>query len=269
MGEKQDREKREAASEKMRWMKLQFGLRLLAAVAILALPGLVAAQNPHPDRPPQHPQQAHPKQQLPANPNHPPANNYSSAHPNQNQNQNPHPNQNYNNGGNHPDGARNGTGAGYNPTPRRELGIGAARPWVDQMRDLSPQQRDRVLQGSKAFQNLSPDKQAKIRQQFSQWDRMSPMQQSDLRQKEKIWQGLTPGQREHIKNDVLPKWRQMTWDRQQVIKQKLGVLQHMPESARNDRLNDPNFTRGMSDDEKSMLRDLSHTHIGAPDSPTD
>jgi Protein of unknown function (DUF3106) len=263
MGEKQDREKREAASEKMRWMKLQFGLRLLAAAAILALPGLVAAQNPHPDRPPQHPQQTHPKQQPPANPNHPPANNYSSAHPNQN------PNQNYNNGGNHPDGARNGTGAGYNPTPRRELGIGAARPWVDQMRDLSPQQRDRVLQGSKAFQNLSPDKQAKIRQQFSQWDRMSPMQQSDLRQKEKIWQGLTPGQREHIKNDVLPKWRQMTWDRQQVIKQKLGVLQHMPESARNDRLNDPNFTRGMSDDEKSMLRDLSHTHVGAPDSPTD
>jgi hypothetical protein len=59
----------------------------------------------------------------------------------------------------------------------------------------------------------------------------------------------------------------MPWDRRQVIKQKLSVLQNMPESARNQRLNDPNFTRGMSDDEKSMLQDLSHTHVGAPDPP--
>jgi len=52
-----------------------------------------------------------------------------------------------------------------------------------------------------------------------------------------------------------------------VMKQKLGVLQNMPESARNQRLNDPNFTRGMSDDEKSMLKDLSHTHVGGPPEP--
>ena len=137
------------------------------------------------------------------------------------------------------------------------------------MRDLSPQQRERVLQNSKAFQNLSPDQQSKIRQQFNQWDRMNPSQQSDLRRKEKVWQGLTPGQREYIKNDVMPRWRQMPWERQQVIKQKLDVLQNMPESARNQRLNDPNFTRGMSDEERSTLHELAHMHVGAPEPPTD
>jgi ferric-dicitrate binding protein FerR (iron transport regulator) len=137
------------------------------------------------------------------------------------------------------------------------------------MRDLSPSQRERVLQNSKAFQNLSPDKQAKIRQQFNQWDRMTPAQQADLRTKENTWRNLTPEQREHIKNDVLPRWRQMPWDRQQVVKQKLGILQNMPESARNQRLNDPNFTKGMSEDEISTLRDLSHTHVGAPESPNE
>jgi hypothetical protein len=135
------------------------------------------------------------------------------------------------------------------------------------MRELSPQQRDRVMQNSKAFQNLSPDKQSRIRQQFNQWDRMNPSQKSDLVQKERTWRNLTPDQREHIKNDVLPRWRQMPWDRQQVIKQKLGVLQNMPESARNQRLGDPNFTRGLSDEERSTLQDLSHTHVGAPDPP--
>ena len=129
-------------------------------------------------------------------------------------------------------------------TPRQQAGVGAPRPWVDQMRSLTPRQREQVLQNSRAFQNLSPDKQSKIRQQFNQWDRMTPQQQADQRIKEDNWRRMTPEQREHIKNDVLPKWKQMPWDRQQVMKQKLGVLQNMPESARNQRLNDPNFTRG-------------------------
>ncbi len=259
--------------EAMRWMKYQFGLQALAALALLALPGLACGQqHPHPDRPPQRQAQVHQNNQRPANtnhppanPNHPPANNYAAQHPSQN----PRPNQNFNNGGNREPGVRNGDDANFVRSPRQQLGIGAARPWVDQMRDLSPQQRELVLQNSKAFQNLAPDKQARIRQQFSQWDRMTPSQQTDLRQKEATWRKLTPEQREHIKNDILPQWRRMPWDRQQVLKQKLGVLQNMPESARNQRLNDPNFTRGMSDQERSLLQDISHTHIGAPDAPNE
>jgi ferric-dicitrate binding protein FerR (iron transport regulator) len=137
------------------------------------------------------------------------------------------------------------------------------------MRDLSPQQRERVLQNSRAFQNFSPDKQSKIRQQFNQWDRMTPQQRATMRENEGIWRRLTPEQQQHIKNDVLPRWRQLPWDRQQVMKQKLGVLQHMPEYARNQRLNDPNFTRGMTDEEKSVLHDLAHTHVGAPEPPAE
>jgi len=255
----------------MRRMNFQFGRRALAAAAIAVLPGLCLAQQPHPDRPPR--SQAHQNQNAkpPANPNHPPAN-ANANRPTGNANPTPaHPTpppsgQNFVNGGNPPNGARNGTGANYSPGMRRQLGVGAARPWVDQMRDLSPEQRDRVLQNSRAFQNLAPDKQARIRQQFNQWDRMSPTQQADLRQKESTWRNLTPEQREHIKNDVLPRWRQMPWDRQQVLKQKLGVLQNMPESARNQRLNDPNFTRGLTDDERSVLHDLSHTHVAEPPS---
>ncbi|HKM66001.1 MAG TPA: DUF3106 domain-containing protein [Candidatus Acidoferrum sp.] len=246
----------------MRCGKIQFGLKVVALAAGFALPALSSAQNAHPDRPPQHPPQAHVAAPHPPHPNRP------AANPNRvPQNQGPH--NNFNNGAQNPTGVHNGSGAGYAPNTRQQLGVGAPRPWVDQMRDLSPQQRDRVLQNSRAFQNLSPDKQSRIRQQFNQWDRMNPSQQADLRQKENTWRSLTPGQRDYIKNNVLPRWRQMPWDRQQVMKQKLGVLQNMPESARNQRLNDPNFTRGMSDEEKSTLQDLSHMHVGAPDAPTE
>jgi hypothetical protein len=265
----------------MRSGKLQIGVKLLAIAASLAIAALCRAQNPHPDRPPQHqgpsPQgQTHPAPShqppsrqaypQPTNPNRPPAKGNrapNQAHPNQG------PHNNFDNGANNRNGVRNGAGANYAPSPRRQLGVGAPRPWVDQMRDLSPQQRERVLQNSKAFQNLSPDKQGRIRQQFNQWDRMNSSQQSDLRQKENTWRNLTEGQRNYIKNNVLPRWREMPWDRQQVMKQKLSVLQNMPESARNQRLNDPNFTRGMSDEERATLQDLSHMHVGAPDPPSE
>ena len=264
----------------MRSGKLQFGVKLMAMAASVAIPAICGAQNPHPDRPPQHqgsapqtqthqapthPPSSHQAYPQPSNPNHPPANAnrtpYNAQHPNQG------PHNNFNNGANNHNGVRNGAGAGYAPTPRQQFGVGAPRPWVDQMRDLSPRQRDQVLQNSRAFQGLSPDKQSRIRQQFNQWDNMPASQRADLRQKEDAWRHLTPDQREHIKNDVWPRMKQMPWDRQQVIKQKLSVLQNMPESARNQRLNDPNFTRGMSDEERSTLHDLAHMHVGAPDPP--
>jgi uncharacterized protein DUF3106 len=248
----------------------QLGVAILAAASCATLSGNAWAQKPHADRPPQaqthpapapapaHPQnQNHNTNRPPASPNNHPAGGKTNA-----PQSHIAPQANFSNAYRPPNG-------GANLSPRQQVGAGAARPWVDTMRELTPGQRERVLQSSRAFQSLSPDKQNKIRQQFNQWDHMTPQQRSSLRENEQKWRNLTPEQRDHIKNDVLPKWRQMPWDRQQVMKQKLGVLQNMPESARNQRLNDPNFTRGMSDDEKSMLHDLSHTHVGAPDPPTE
>jgi phospholipase C len=82
------------------------------------------------------------------------------------------------------------------------------------------------------------------------------------------WQRLTPQQQNHIRHDILPKWRQMPPERRRAVWQRLLVLQNMPESARNQRLNDPNFTRGMSEEDKATLHDLSHLHVdGSPEMP--
>ncbi len=81
---------------------------------------------------------------------------------------------------------------------------------------------------------------------------------------------MTPAQRDHIRNDVMPRWKQLPHDRQQAIQQRLHILQSMPESARNQRLADPSFTHGMSEEDKATLRDLSHLHVGSsPDPPPD
>ena len=122
----------------------------------------------------------------------------------------------------------------------------------EQQNRLSPEDRQRVIQNQQRFRQLSPQ------------------QQQDMRERGRVWQQMTPQQRNHIKNDVLPAWRNLPQPRQKAIEQRLGVLQNMPESARNRHLNDPSFTRGMSDDDRSTLRDLSHLHVGgAPDPPNE
>ena len=117
----------------------------------------------------------------------------------------------------------------------------------------------------KNYRDLSP----KEKQNYEKFNRLPAQRQQEIRDNARAWGRLTPEQQSHIKNDVFPRWQQMSPDRQRAIRQRLGVLQNMPESARNQHLNDPNFTRGMNEEDKTMLRDLSHMHVGAPDPPNE
>jgi Protein of unknown function (DUF3106) len=118
-------------------------------------------------------------------------------------------------------------------------------------------------------QHFSPEERQRVLQNEQRFRQLSPQQQQDMRDRQRVWQQMTPQQRDHIKYDVLPTWRNLPPQRKKAIEQRLGVLQNMPEFARNQHLNDPNFTRGMSPEDRATLRDLSHLHVGgAPDPPT-
>jgi hypothetical protein len=119
------------------------------------------------------------------------------------------------------------------------------------------------------FQDLSPEEKRRVLQNREKFNRLSPQRQQEIREAAKNWGRLTQEQQNHIKNDVLPVWKQLSPARRNAITNRLGVLQNMPESARNQHLNDPNFTRGMSEEDQALLRDLSHMHVGAPDSPNE
>ncbi|HYT24235.1 MAG TPA: DUF3106 domain-containing protein [Candidatus Polarisedimenticolia bacterium] len=121
----------------------------------------------------------------------------------------------------------------------------------------------------KRFNQLSPQEQRKVVENYNKQRNLSPADRQEIKKREEIFGRLTPEQKDHVRNDLAPKWKQLPPNRQRAIQQRLGVLQNMPESARNQHLNDPNFTRGMSEEDKAMLRDLSHLHVGAPDPPNE
>src|SRR5262249_41593789 len=118
------------------------------------------------------------------------------------------------------------------------------------------------------LKNMTPEEKNRLAQAQRKFNQLPPQRQQEMRQAAENWKRLTPEQQSHIKNDVIPQWKQLPAQRQKAIQQRLGVLQNMPESARNQHLNDPNFTRGMSEEDKAMLKDLSHMHVaGAPEPP--
>jgi len=122
----------------------------------------------------------------------------------------------------------------------------------------------------KKFGSLNSQEKQKVLENDRRLEKLPPAQRQEMQDRGRVWSQLTPEQKGHIKNDVIPKWRQLPPNRQNAIQNRLAVLKNMPESARNQHLNDPNFTRGMSEEDKSMLRDLSHMHVGgAPEPPSE
>jgi Protein of unknown function (DUF3106) len=225
--------------------KFQFaGWLIVLAMSVAATassyaqkPGPNAAQNRSGNKAPNPPkQQGNQQRQQPRQ-----AQNQARAERRQNGNANRPPDVNPNHSGREtrPNNNPNRPPSAYTPPPRR-------------FNELSLQDKQKVLENHRRLQNLPP------------------AQRQEMQDRARIWGQLTPQQQNHIRNDVMPKWRQMPPERRQAIQQRLRVLQNMPESARNQRLNDPNFTRGMSEEDKATLHDLSHLHVGgAPELPNE
>jgi Protein of unknown function (DUF3106) len=139
-------------------------------------------------------------------------------------------------------------------------------------RARNQQNLNRPLQNTQPrnFNNLNPQEKQRTLDNYRNYQKLPPGQKQQMQEAARNWNRLSPEQRNHIKNDIMPRWQQLPPQRQRAIQQRLGVLKNMPESARNQHLADPNFTRGMSEEDKATLRDLAHLHVGgAPEPPNE
>jgi Protein of unknown function (DUF3106) len=132
---------------------------------------------------------------------------------------------------------------------------------------MTPQAQERFLRNYQRFQSLSPAERQQLLRRDQEIRRLPPADQDRLRENARRWQQLTPDQRDHIRNNVLPQWKALPPDRRQAVQRRLQLLQDMPESARNQRLNDPGFMKGLAPEDQSMLRDLSRMHVGGSPEP--
>jgi hypothetical protein len=134
---------------------------------------------------------------------------------------------------------------------------GLPPPWVQNLREMSPEEQERFMRNNRLFQNLAPERQAQIRKNLENWNRLSSAERDAIRERALILERMTPDQRQYLRNTLLPKWQDMAPERRQAINGRLRILQNMGPAAQEAALADPKFMQGLNPDEQSMLRDLN------------
>jgi hypothetical protein len=128
--------------------------------------------------------------------------------------------------------------------------------WSQKLGQMSPQQQDRFLQNNERFKSMPPERQQQIRQNLENYNRLSPTEKMALKDRQATWERMSPDQRNYVQHTLLPKWQQMSPDRKQAVTDRLHTLQGMTPEDRQKSMNDPQFMRGLSPDEQSVLRGL-------------
>lgn len=141
--------------------------------------------------------------------------------------------------------------------PNLRAMAGLPPKWIENLRDMSPEEQQRFLQNNRLFQNLAPERQAQVRKNLENWNKLTPEQRDALRERAEVLERMTPSQRMYLRNTLLPKWQSMPPDRRQAINGRLRILQTMGPAAQEAALNDSKFMQGLSPDEQSMVRDLN------------
>jgi hypothetical protein len=150
-----------------------------------------------------------------------------------------------------------GRGGAMRGQPNLRAMAGLPPRWVENLREMPPEEQQQFLQNNRVFQNLAPERQAQIRKNLENWNKLTPAERDSIRQRAAILERMTPAQRIYLRNTLLPKWQAMPPERRQVINGRLRILQGMGPGAQEAALADPKFMQGLSPDEQSMLRDLN------------
>jgi hypothetical protein len=139
---------------------------------------------------------------------------------------------------------------------------------IERLQDMPPRRQEQFLRNNQRFLSLPPEQQAQIRQRLEAWNRLPPAQQQALRDRQQVWEQMTPEQQRNVRQSLLPRWQQLPPVRRQAIMQRLHSLRNMSEADRQAKLNDPAFVEGLNPDDREMLGQLAHLHVGmAPDPP--
>jgi Protein of unknown function (DUF3106) len=146
------------------------------------------------------------------------------------------------------------------PGPRADL----PPRWIDRLREMSPAEQEKFLNNNARFRGLPAQQQAQIRQRLQVWNNLSPEQRQTLLQRERVLAQMTPEQRRYVREELMPEWQGLAPARRQVVLGKLRDLHSLSDSERAAKLNDESFMKGLSPNERQMLRDLSNLRVGPP-----
>ena len=140
--------------------------------------------------------------------------------------------------------------------------LGLPTRWDDKLRQMSPEEQEHFMNNNRKFQSLPPQQQERIRRRMENWNRLSPEQQDAMRNRAQIFNRLSPDERQEVVSDIAPRWKALPQDRKELLTGRMRVLRGMTPSERQQALQDPQFMRGLDDNEQDLLRKLTNLRVG-------
>jgi hypothetical protein len=145
--------------------------------------------------------------------------------------------------------------------------MGLPPKWVENLRNMSPEEQQRFMQNDARFKNLPAQRQEQIRNNLARWNQLTPQQRDAIRTRAQVFNRLTPEEKAEVKNDLLPRWQKLPQNRRELIQGRLRVLGGMTPEERQQKLQDPDFMRGLDPNEQDLLRKLSDLRLGPAANP--
>ena len=128
--------------------------------------------------------------------------------------------------------------------------------FLQRLRDLPPDEQERVLQNNARFQRLPPERQEKVRENLRRWNSLSPRQKEVIRQREEILRNLSPEQRQELRS-IYPSYHQLPPDRQHQVMRAFTRLHELPPAQRARLLSSRAFREHFSPEEQQIIRRLA------------
>lgn len=127
--------------------------------------------------------------------------------------------------------------------------------WLEQHRDLSPQEQARALRNEPGFNRLPASQQNKLLLRLRQLNAMPPQQRQRTLDRIEALEKLSPQERNRIRN-VLQEVGKLPPEKRSMMRQAFHTLSPLPEEQREAMLNSPEYKSQFSDHQRQLLEIL-------------
>lgn len=154
-----------------------------------------------------------------------------------------------------------------NPAATAHSGQKPARQtgdWLLLHKDLPPDQQEKLLESDPYFKKLTPQHQAELRERLRKFNSLSPAERERAVRRMQYMASFTQDQRKQIR-EANQQLQKLPKDRQVMVHKALRHLRTMDKQGRQQVYNSDQFKTTFSDQEQTILKDLSE--IRPPEPP--
>ncbi len=137
------------------------------------------------------------------------------------------------------------------PKPAAKMG-----EWLNQHKNLSPAEQEKLLENDPGFKRLPPDRQAALRERLRKFNNLTPQQRERALNRMQWMANLKPEQRQQIREANI-QIQGLPPDRQVMVHKALRHLRQMSPQERQQILESERFKGSFSDQERGILATLA------------